>query len=145
MVQTHHQTSTTRRQFLNKIFRGFLGVTAASLAYPFLRFINFSVKPKPRYIIVRKNIPIGSSYMEHDFILFVNEDGARAISRRCTHLGCRVFFRQELQLIECPCHQSRFTLQGERVSGPAKANLATYPVRELLDENGNVNGYEVTI
>ena len=145
MDQASHPTITSRRHFLNNIFRGVLGVTAAALTYPFLRFINFSVKPKPRYIVVRKNIPIGSSYMEHDFILFVLEDGPMAISRRCTHLGCRVFFRQELQVIECPCHQSRFTLQGERVAGPAKENLATFPVRELLDDKNQVNGYEVTI
>ena len=145
MAQASHQTITTRRQFLNKLFKGFLGITAAALTYPFLRFINFSVKPKPRYIVVRKNIPVGSSYMEHDFLLFVTPEGPWAISRRCTHLGCRVLYRQELQLIECPCHQSRFTLQGERVAGPAKENLTIYPVRELLDEEGMVNGYEVTI
>lgn len=145
MDQASHPTIPSRRQFLNKIFRGILGVTAAALTYPFLRFINFSVKPKPRYIVVRKNIPIGGFYTEHDFILFVFENGPVAISRRCTHLGCRVLFRQELQLIECPCHQSRFTLQGERVAGPAKKKLTKFKVRQLLDDNKQVNGYEVTI
>lgn len=145
MAQTSKQPVTNRRQFLIKFLKGFMGVTVAALAYPLVRFTNFYVKPKPRYIVIRKNIPVGGSYTEHDFILFLFENGPVAISRRCTHLGCRVHYRQELQLIECPCHQSRFSLEGKRIAGPAKESLTIYPVRVLEDESGNVNGYEVTI
>ena len=145
MAQASQQPVNTRRQFLTNIFKGFLGIAAAALVYPLVRFTSFSVKPKPRYIVIRKNIPVGGSYTEHDFILFLFDQGPVAISRRCTHLGCRVHYRQELQLIECPCHQSRFTLDGVRVAGPAKDNLSTYPVRLLHDDSGKVNGYEVTI
>lgn len=143
----HHpkQPERGRRHFLKGLLKGSMGIAAAALLYPLLRFTGFTVKSKPRYIVVRKDIAVGGSYTEHDFILFMFEHGPMAVSRRCTHLGCRVNHRQELDLIECPCHQSRFSLTGERISGPAEKNLAVYPVRILEDDNGKVNGYEVTI
>lgn len=145
MVQNPQQPEISRRKFLIRTFKGIMAVAAAAFAYPLVRFTRFTVKPKPRYIVVRKNIPPGGSYTEHDFILFVLDQGPIAVSRRCTHLGCRVNYRKELELIECPCHQSRFTSTGERVAGPAKDNLAAFPVRTLHDDTGNINGYEVTI
>ena len=145
MVHKPKQLDTSRRQFLTRVLKGIMAVAAAVFIYPLLRFTGFTVKPQPRYIVIRKNIPVGGSYTEHDFILFLFDQGPIAISRRCTHLGCRVHYRQELDLIECPCHQSRFTLTGARTAGPAEKNLAVYPVRVLQDDNGEVNGYEVTI
>lgn len=145
MVPIQKPQGTSRRQFLTRLIKGIMALSATAFLYPLLRFTGFTVKPKPRYIIIRKNIPLGGSYTEHDFILFLFDKGPIAISRRCTHLGCRVHYRQELDLIECPCHQSRFTVAGERISGPAEKNLSVYPVRLLQDEKGEVNGYEVTI
>ncbi len=145
MVHSPKQPGSSRRQFLGTTFKSIVAIATAALSYPLLRFTKFRVKPKPRYVVIRKNIPVGSSYTEHDFILFVLENGPVAISRRCTHLGCRVQYRQELDLIECPCHQSRFTVAGVRVAGPATENLGVYPVRVLHDDIGSVNGYEVTV
>ena len=145
MARASIQQDISRRQFLSRTFKIIIAVASATLAYPLLRFTEFSVKPKPRHIVVRKHIPVGGSYTEHDFILFISKEGPFALSRRCTHLGCKVLYRQEFELIECPCHQSRFDLSGKRVAGPAKGNLTVYPVRVLEDDAGNVNGYEVTI
>lgn len=128
-----------------KYFRWTLAITSAALFYPLLRFSGYTVKPKPRYIAVHKKILVGSVYTDHDFILFMLNDGPIAVSRRCTHLGCRVNFRQELDVIECPCHQSRFSIMGTRLAGPAKQNLSTFPVKRLEDNNGETTGYIVTI
>jgi len=145
MANVSHNPDPGRRRFLANTLKVFFAFAGTALLYPLLRFTGFHVKPKPRYIVVRKNIPAGGSYTEHDFILFLTDQGPLAISRRCTHLGCRVNYRAELGLIECPCHQSRFSVSGVRISGPAQKNLAIYPVRELKDDTGKVNGYEVTI
>lgn len=145
MAHNPTQPATGRRRFLTRLLKGSLAVAAAAFVYPLLRFSGFKVKPQPRYIVIRKTILPGGFYTEHDFILFVSDQGPMAISRRCTHLGCRVHFRQELDLIECPCHQSRFTRTGLRTDGPAKENLAIFPVRVLRDDKGDVNGYEVTL
>ncbi|MYW46652.1 FAD-dependent oxidoreductase [Streptomyces sp. SID161] len=49
-----------------------------------------------------------------------DEDGAlHAVSARCTHLGCLVSFNRAERAWECPCHGSRFGVDGEVLQGPA--------------------------
>ncbi|MCW5208081.1 Rieske 2Fe-2S domain-containing protein, partial [Desulfobulbus sp. US2] len=65
--------------------------------------------------------------------------------RTCTHLGCRVNFLEDQQLIECPCHQSRFTEQGKRLRGPAERDLPAFAVAVQKDADGVITEYVVTI
>ncbi len=145
MDKTKPTPDMNRRQLLISVTKGVLAVTALALLRPLFRFAGFTVKRKPRHIAVHKSLPPGGFYTGHDFILFILAKGPLAVSRICTHLGCRVNYRKELGLIECPCHQSRFTREGKRVAGPAKRNLPTYPVKIIKDNKGKVTGYMVTL
>ncbi|MFH8755823.1 FAD-dependent oxidoreductase [Streptomyces atroolivaceus] len=52
--------------------------------------------------------------------VYRDEDGtAHAVSARCTHLGCLVAFNEAETAWECPCHGSRFSIDGEVLHGPA--------------------------
>ncbi|MGW4564402.1 FAD-dependent oxidoreductase [Streptomyces sp. NPDC004561] len=42
-----------------------------------------------------------------------------AVSARCTHLGCLVSFNRAERAWECPCHGSRFDVDGKVLQGPA--------------------------
>lgn len=56
------------------------------------------------------------------------EDGtARAVSARCTHLGCLVAFNPAERTWECPCHGSRFGVDGAVLEGPAVRPLEEIP------------------
>ena len=41
----------------------------------------------------------------------------------CTHLGCLTAWNQDLGIIACPCHGSKFTRTGEKIEGPAPKPL----------------------
>lgn len=64
-------------------------------------------------------------------VLVVNTDeGFRAVSAVCTHLGCVVKWRKARRQFFCPCHGGRFDLEGEVLGGPAPEPLAKLEVEE---------------
>lgn len=57
--------------------------------------------------------------------VFRDADGSlHALSARCTHLGCIVHFNDAESAWECPCHGSRFGVDGQVLHGPATQPLA---------------------
>lgn len=46
-----------------------------------------------------------------------------AVSPVCTHVGCLVSFNPAETTWDCPCHGSRYTVDGEVIEGPALRNL----------------------
>lgn len=70
--------------------------------------------------------------------LFRDADGLWATTTICTHLQCDM---QELGSVGadelvCDCHDSVFTPDGDRVSGPANAPLDNYAV--TVDDAGDI-------
>ncbi|MFD7658689.1 FAD-dependent oxidoreductase [Actinosynnema sp. NPDC059797] len=56
--------------------------------------------------------------------VFCDEDGGvHAVSARCTHLGCLVRFNDAERSWDCPCHGSRFDVDGNVLEGPATEPL----------------------
>lgn len=41
----------------------------------------------------------------------------------CTHLGCELKFNKTTNEWECPCHGSRFEINGKLIDGPSRRNL----------------------
>jgi cytochrome b6-f complex iron-sulfur subunit len=141
--QDEQTPQQTRRSVLGRGYLWLRWLVGTLLLYPALKFIDFSPPKKPKLVKVSKDVPIGGFVVELDFILFVDKDGPRAISRKCTHLGCRLNFQTKENVLLCPCHQSRFTTTGNRISGPAKIDLPSYPVKKMSSKEGK--GYIVSL
>lgn len=74
-----------------------------------------------------------------DSILLVRSSDTvvQAVSDICTHAGCGVRYDHVDQVLSCPCHGSKYTLNGIVIQGPAFRPLAKYqtqldPIKNLL-------------
>lgn len=130
-----------RRNFLASGWSWLKVLSAGALCYPLLRFVHFNVPKKPRFVKVEKKLLVGDVHLDPEFALFVTEKEAWAISRTCTHLGCRLNFSEKDKQLICPCHQSKFSRHGKRLAGPAQKDLPVFKVEAL----GQGKGYMVTV
>jgi len=61
----------------------------------------------------------------HPVAAFRDDAGnLHTVSATCTHLGCRVSFNTAERSWDCPCHGSRFDVDGHVIQGPAVEDLA---------------------
>jgi menaquinol-cytochrome c reductase iron-sulfur subunit len=56
-------------------------------------------------------------------------DKIEALSAVCPHLGCAVGWDTSTNNFLCPCHDSRFAVAGDRLSGPSERGLDPLPVQ----------------
>jgi len=70
-------------------------------------------------------VAVGSvvTNVEHRAYVMRLADGFRALSSVCTHLGCITRYQPDLNIIACPCHGSKFTVNGDVIAGPAPRPL----------------------
>lgn len=62
--------------------------------------------------------------------------GVAAIYKVCTHLGCIYAWTPANNRFECPCHGSKYRLDGRRIESPAPRTLDRFRM-EFLDADKN--------
>ena len=55
--------------------------------------------------------------------------GNQVLSAICPHEGCEVAWEQQSKRFSCPCHESYFSAEGTRLTGPARRGLDQLPTR----------------
>lgn len=69
-------------------------------------------------------------------VVWLRKKGERvqALSAECPHLGCKVGYDRERKRFACPCHESAFSQDGERLAGPSPRALDPLETR-IVDEH----------
>ena len=126
-----------RRMFINTFLGASLTGTIVSFLYPVLRFILPSKNAETSVTKVsaaqvgelapnsHKIFKFGTT---PGILIHTKEGELRAFSAVCTHLTCNVLYESETETILCPCHNGRFDLSGNVISGPPPAPLESYVV-----------------
>jgi len=119
-----------------------LGAWGALCSLPVLGMILQYVTPVAEKGGVRQSILVGQSgdfaegsvkivRFNRDPVLLIHTSAGqfRALSARCTHLGCVVQYQDSpVPHFGCNCHGSQFDMNGVNISGPAPRPLPPYRV-----------------
>jgi cytochrome b6-f complex iron-sulfur subunit len=126
----------SRRKFMALVGSGALTVAGLGTAVTTLSFLEPAVlfEEDARVGVGRpEDIAVGTVLVlaKHKTYVMRSAEGFYALSSTCTHLGCMT--RHENGAIACPCHGSRFSLDGRVTAGPAPRPL---PRLQLSVERG---------
>lgn len=66
--------------------------------------------------------------------------GVAAIYKVCTHLGCIYSWTPANNRFECPCHGSKYRLDGRRIESPAPRTLDRFMIQAVADDKVTVLG-----
>lgn len=64
--------------------------------------------------------------------------GVAAIYKVCTHLGCIYSWTPTNSRFECPCHGSKYRLDGRRVEAPAPRSLDRFLIQAIAEDQTTV-------
>ena len=151
---SHDKTSGPdegRRNFLLLVPLGIFAAVAGTILTAAFRFLQPHVttteakwtdvgpleelkgdRPVMRSIVAEHDAGWASTREEH-FVYVLPSKNHQVLSSVCPHEGCNVSWREDTNGFFCPCHDSFFAADGERVSGPSRRGLDPLPSRT---ENG---------
>lgn len=144
----------TRRDFLNEISAGALGVAGLGTTVVLYQFFSPNVlfEPSPTFLAGNPDLfPANSvTFLQEQQIYIVRTAaGFYAVSAICTHLGCITQWKAEANQIACPCHGSKFKQDGTKIEGPAPRALDHFSIaltadgELLVDKSQKVNSIQV--
>jgi len=141
---THHlRSQVPRRRFVELLLGTGFVATAIAILYPLLRYL---VPPKTanlgsdsvvadRVGELKPNSGKIFRFGSRPGILVLTASGDyRAMSATCTHLGCTVQYRADMQHLWCACHNGHYDLNGRNIAGPPPRPLELYDVQVRGDE-----------
>jgi cytochrome b6-f complex iron-sulfur subunit len=125
-----------RRRFitlLSQAFLGLWGLGAAAVVGAYLKAPEKHTAERMVSAGLLDDYRVGEGRLvRHGITPFyvVRLDAARvvALSAVCTHVRCILGYDPARRVLVCPCHEGRFDLSGNVLSGPPPRPIASYPV-----------------
>src|SRR5450759_5197047 len=135
-------SAISRRDFLKLASSAILTASGLLGLGGLLRFLDTqtdAVPPTDFDLGPASNYASGSRTLRPEIpaVVFRTTGGFTAMSLVCTHLGCTVESKPEG--FTCPCHGSRFDLQGKVLRGPAGKPLNS--LRTGITSDGKLHVY----
>lgn len=144
-IETKLVSHVSRREFAK-----FLGLLSGALAFCngaiVIKSLAFPEKPlEGEHLVCNENeVPVGSMFQFEIegakvvpyILIHLGDNQWRAFEQKCTHLACAVRYREDLNQIECPCHNGFFSADtGDVIQGPPPRAL---PQLEVVVREGKV-------
>lgn len=132
-------TVVPRRETLARLVLGGGVLLLGGFAYATYRLVRPSGRAEPREVhtgLSPNTMGRAVVTLPRLFVLRDSQGAVVAFDRRCTHQACRVRATSGGSAFLCPCHGSRFDLEGSPRGGPAKRPLRK--LRTSLDAKGRV-------
>ena len=126
-----------RRSAIDLFLGGSLVATIAAFIYPVVRYLLPPKRPNVSQdtVVAAKTGELAPNsakvfrFGAAPAILVNTPEGKLvALTAVCTHLACTVRFEAETETLFCPCHNGRFDLGGNVLSGPPPRPLETFAV-----------------
>ena len=144
-------SAPTRREFLYYIWGAsialFLGEAVAGIVWFALpRFkagqfggvFTYGAKDIPEGDAAPLNIPSGRFWLSN-----ISEQGFVALYGVCTHLGCLPKWVDTNHRFECPCHGSKYELDGKWIEGPAPRSLDRFKTTVTFEDGSTASTNDV--
>jgi len=125
-VRTADERYVTRRQLTKFLVLTSFGMFVGNL-WILVRSIFSKAPSYPQQIVARLGeIPVGGVKLftyptkdDHCILVRTSENEHVAFSQKCTHLSCAVYYSQENNQLQCPCHKGFFSVaNGSVLQGP---------------------------
>ncbi len=132
------ENEITRRDFLNEITLGALGIAGLGSVAVTYQFFSPNVLFEPPTTFRAGNpdlYPVHSvTFLQDQQVYIVRmPEGFYAVSAVCTHLGCVTQWKPDAEMIACPCHGSKFKADGTKIEGPAPRPLPHFAISLTAD------------
>jgi cytochrome b6-f complex iron-sulfur subunit len=154
--------SVSRREFLNYVWAGSLAIFMAAsggamLAFAMPRFREgefggtFTVGTVAEKLPAADSPPVNYPDLRFWLVNIGPEEAAKgggieglvALYKVCVHLGCLYAWVDSTVRFECPCHGSKYQVDGTYIEGPAPRDLDRFRV-VITDGQGNLVNETVT-
>jgi quinol---cytochrome c reductase iron-sulfur subunit, bacillus type len=143
-------TTGDRRNFLVVAIYGLGALIGLALTVPAAIYLLWPPRPKketewvdagrltqlqprmPEEVVFRRNRADGwkiTSEKATAWVVKLSPKDLIAFAPQCPHLGCAYHWEAQNQEFLCPCHASRFTIEGNVISGPSPRPLDRYEMK----------------